>query len=139
MLILASVVFGLSFFTYGLMLIPFLLILFLFGVALGICSSAMVLRLGPAAEWFVWPIPALVSPFAGVFYPLSTLPHWMQLIGKALPLSDVFEGLRTITSGGTVPMAALFWSATLAVPFVLLACWYGFSGVSILIERTIYG
>ena len=30
-----------------------------------------MLRLGPAAEWFIWPIPALISPFAGVFYPLT--------------------------------------------------------------------
>ncbi|HWI59202.1 MAG TPA: ABC transporter permease, partial [Bacillota bacterium] len=38
MLILATVVFGLSFFAYGLLLVPFLLILFLFGIALGICG-----------------------------------------------------------------------------------------------------
>ena len=40
----------------------------------GVLASAMVLRLGPASEWLVWPIPALLSPFVGVFYPLSTLP-----------------------------------------------------------------
>ena len=61
MLVLATLVFGLSFFSYGLTLIPFLLILFVFGVALGIFGSAVVLRFGPASEWFVWPIPALVT------------------------------------------------------------------------------
>ena len=75
MLVLASLVFGLSFLSYGVLLVPFLLVLFLFGIALGILAAPLVLRLGPAAEWFIWPIPALVSPFAGVFYPLSTLPH----------------------------------------------------------------
>jgi len=103
MLVLATALFGLSFFTYGLTLLPFLLILFLFGVALGIGTSALVLRLGPSAEWFVWPVPAVVSPFAGVFYPVSTLPHWMQPFSKLLPLSYVFEGLRTITAGGAPP------------------------------------
>jgi ABC-2 type transport system permease protein len=109
MLLLATAVFGLSFYTYGLMLVPFLLILFLFGVALGVCTSAMVLRLGPSAEWFVWPVPAIVSPFAGVFCPMSTLPAWMQFAGKLLPLSYVFEGLRTIVAGGTVPGTSLLW------------------------------
>ncbi|HTY23472.1 MAG TPA: hypothetical protein VMC85_10105, partial [Desulfomonilaceae bacterium] len=66
MLVLATSLFGLSFFAYGLMLVPFLLVLFLFGIALGILSSAMVLRFGPASEWLVWPIPALISPFVGV-------------------------------------------------------------------------
>jgi ABC-2 type transport system permease protein len=123
MLILATTVFGLSFFAYGLALVPFLLILFLFGVSLGICTSAVVLWLGPSAEWFVWPVPAVVSPFAGVFYPLSTLPHWMQCIAKLLPLSYVFEGLRTILSGRALPGGTLVWGMALAIAYVLLACW----------------
>src|ERR1700683_149764 len=93
MLILASTVFGLSLLAYGVMIVPFLLVLFLFGIALGIFAIAMVLRLGPASEWLVWPIPALLSPLAGVFYPLSTLPRWMQLLGRLLPASYVFEGM----------------------------------------------
>ena len=84
----------------------------------------MVLRLGPAAEWFVWPIPAVVSPFAGVFYPLSTLPTWMQSIGHLLPPSYVFEGMRTIVAGGTFSGTALLWGLGLAVLDILLACWF---------------
>src|SRR5580658_5980418 len=48
MLALAAGVFGLSFFGYGMLLIPFLLVLFLCGIALGIFASATVLRMGPA-------------------------------------------------------------------------------------------
>ena len=96
MVVLATTVFGLSFFTYGVMLAPFLLVLFLFGIAFGIFGSALVLRLGPSSEWFIWPIPAMLSPFVGVFYPLSTLPRWMQWIGHALPPSYVFEGMRSL-------------------------------------------
>jgi ABC-2 type transport system permease protein len=124
MLLLATAVFGLSFFAYGMALVPFLLILFLFGISLGICTSAMVLRLGPSAEWFVWPVPAVVSPFAGVFYPISILPVWMQCVGKLLPLSYVFEGLRTIIAGGAVPIASLAWGFGLAAGCVVLACWH---------------
>ncbi len=64
---LAAAVFGLSFAGHGILLVPFLLVLFLFGIALGIFASAVVLRLGPASEWFIWPIPALITPFVGVF------------------------------------------------------------------------
>src|SRR5690349_14160847 len=53
MLLLASSIFGLSFFGYGLPLAQFLLVLFLFGIALGIFASGLVLLLGPAAEWFI--------------------------------------------------------------------------------------
>ncbi len=124
MLLLATAAFGLSFFSYGLALIPFLLILFLFGVSLGICTSAVVLRLGPSAEWFVWPVPAIVSPFAGVFYPISTLPHWMQFFSKLLPPSYVFEGVRAIAARHSASGAALAWGSSLGVVYVLLACWF---------------
>lgn len=124
MLVLATTVFGLSFFVYGLMLIPFLLVLFLFGIAIGIVGTAVVLRLGPAAEWFIWPIPALISPFVGVFYPLSTLPRWMQYLSHALPPSYVFEGLRAIVAGRASSAAPLLASICLAMLYILLACWF---------------
>ena len=124
MLLLATAAFGLSFAAYGLLLVPFLLVLFLFGVALGVVGSAVVLRFGPASEWFVWPLPALVSPFAGVFYPLATLPEWMRYAAYALPPSYVFEGMRAVVAGGGASWALLAWGACLAAAYVLLACWF---------------
>jgi ABC-2 type transport system permease protein len=123
MLVLATTVFGLSFFAYGLLLVPFLLTLFLFGIALGIVGSAVVLRFGPAAEWFIWPLPALISPFAAVFYPLSTLPRWMQVIARLLPPAYVFEGMRAIIAGGAVPASALVRGSGLALLCIPLAGW----------------
>jgi len=123
MLVVASAAFGLSLFTYGVLLVPFLLVLLLFGIALGILGSAIVLRLGPAAEWFVWPIPAVVSPFAGVFYPVATLPSWMQGIAYLMPPSYVFEGMRAIVSGGAFSGTQLLWGVLLALGYVGLACW----------------
>lgn len=123
MLALASLVFGLSFLAYGLPLIPFLMTLFLFGVALGVLGASIVLRFGPASEWFIWPIPALVSPFVGVFYPLSTLPRWMRYAARLLPPSYVFEGVRAIVSGRSVSGAALAVAIVLAMADVGLACW----------------
>jgi len=123
MLLLASAVFGLSFLSYGIAVIPFLLVLFLFGVSLGIIGAAIVLRFGPATEWFIWPIPALVSPFAGVFYPITTLPRWMQVASRLLPPSYIFENLRAIISDRAASPAALVWAVALAVVYVVLGCW----------------
>jgi ABC-2 type transport system permease protein len=122
MLALATGAFGLSFLVYGLAALPFLLTLFLFGIALGILACATVLRFGPAAEWFVWPIPAFLAPFAGVFYPLSTLPPWMQWVARLLPPSYIFENMRAIVAGGAISPAALIGSAALALLDIWLAC-----------------
>jgi ABC-2 type transport system permease protein len=124
MLIVSTAVFGLSFFVYGLLLVPYLLVLFLFGIALGIAGCGIVLRLGPAAEWFIWPIPALISPFAGVFYPLSTLPRWMRFLSDLLPPAYVFENLRAIVLKRPGSPLALFWGAALDVVALLLASWF---------------
>lgn len=123
MLLVATLVFGLRVFAYGLVLIPFLLVLFLFGIALGITGAAIVLRLGPASEWFIWPVPALISPFVGVFYPLSTLPVWMQWVATTLPPAYVFENLRRVVAGTQPSLAALGGSIALAGIDIALACW----------------
>jgi len=121
MLVVATTVFGLSFLTYGLAIIPFVFVLFLTGIALGVLGAAIVLRLGPASEWLIWPIPTLISPFAGVFYPLSILPPWMRAVSRVLPPSYVFEGMRSIVAGHGAPMGALAWGAGLAVLYVVAA------------------
>lgn len=122
MLLLATGAFGLDFLSYGAALAPFLLVLFVTGIALGIAGTAIVLRYGPASEWLIWPIPSLLSPFAGVFYPLSTLPPWMRAIGEALPPSYVFEGMRAIVAGEPAPWAKLAVAAALAGVYLALAC-----------------
>jgi ABC-2 type transport system permease protein len=121
MLLLATFGFGLNFLAYGLPLLPFLLNLFLFGIALGVFASALVLRLGPASEWIIWPIPSLLAPFAGVFYPLSTLPLWMRWVGATLPPSYVFEGMRAIVQGQSVSTSGLLGSLALSLLYLILS------------------
>jgi len=124
MLLLASLVFGFSIFSYGIYLIPFLLILFIFGLALGVFGAAVVLRFGPASEWFIWPLPAVLAPFVGVVYPISVLPGWMQYISHALPPTYVFEGMRSIVTTGTFEAQTLIFSFGLALLYIALACWF---------------
>jgi ABC-2 type transport system permease protein len=128
MVVLAGAMFGLSFAVYGLALIPFLMVLFLTGIALGVTGAGIVLRLGPASEWLIWPIPSLVSPFAGVFYPIAVLPAWMRAISRILPPSYVFEGMRAVVAGRPAPWGLLAIGGGLAVVYLILACLF-FSGV----------
>jgi ABC-2 type transport system permease protein len=124
MVLLATTVFGLSFFLYGSVMAPFLLVLFLTGIALGVFATSLVLWLGPAAEWFVWPIPAVLSPLAAVFYPLSTLPRWMQYLSHGLPPSYVFENLRAIVAGRIPSGMGLLLGFLLALGYIVVAGWF---------------
>ncbi len=123
MLALATGVFHLQFFSLGAPLAAFLMVLFVFGITLGILASAIVLRLGPASEWLLWPLPALLSPFAAVFYPLSVLPHWMQWVAHALPPAYVFEGMRSLLRGHAFPTLLLAQGAAIAAAELLVAAY----------------
>ncbi len=126
MVAFATLAFGLSFIVYGVLVIPFLLILFLFGIAVGILGVAVVLRLGPASEWLIWPIPAIIAPFVGVFYPISTLPGWMQSLSRLLPPTYVFEAMRaalTLSGGGnSLSLHSLAIAGALAMVYIIIAC-----------------
>jgi len=124
MIILATGIFHLHFFSMGPPLFAFLMVLFGFGISLGIFASAIVLRLGPASEWLLWPLPALLSPFAAVFYPLAVLPHWMQWIAHALPPAYVFEGMRALLAGQSFPAALLLQGSLVAIFELLLAAYF---------------
>jgi ABC-2 type transport system permease protein len=66
----------------------------------------------------------MISPFAGVFYPVATLPPWMQLVAKLLPPAYVFEGMRAAVGGGGSALGGIAWGSGLAALYVLLACWF---------------
>ncbi len=121
MIAVAGAAFGLSFAAYGVIALPFVLVLLLSGMALGITAIAIVLRFGPAAEWFIWPIPALLSPFACVYYPLSTLPVRLQWFARLLPPTYVFEGLRAVVAGHGLEGSLLGAALLLAGAYILLA------------------
>ncbi len=121
MIAVAGVAFGLSFAAYGMTALPFVLVLLLSGMAMGVTAIAIVLRFGPAAEWFIWPIPALLSPFACVYYPLSTLPAHLQGLARLLPPTYVFEGLRAMVAGHGFQASLLVTALLLAFAYILLA------------------
>lgn len=122
-MLLAAALFDFSFLAYGVQFAPFLGVLFLFGIALGIFGCAIMLRFGPSSEWFIWPIPAILSPFIGVFYPVSVLPQWMQAVSQILPPSYVFEGVRETMANNAVAGQELLVGALLACGYIVLASW----------------
>lgn len=101
MVALAGAAFGYNVLKIGLVILPFLLVLFIFAVAMGIFMTAIILRFGPSAEWLGWPIPFFMSIFVGVYYPVSILPAAFQAVARIIPATYVFEGLRGITGGAS--------------------------------------
>ncbi len=97
-------------FGLGLPLLAFFANLLVMGWCIGLVSSAVVLRFGVAAENFAWLGIFLLAPVSAVYYPVATLPGWLQGVAWSLPSAYVFEGMRAVLYEG-VFRADLMWRA----------------------------
>ena len=88
----------------GFSVIPLVTNLLIFGWAVGVFTSGLIIRWGHAAEALVWGIPYLLQPISAIYYPLSVLPPWLQVISRCLPSTYVFEGMRAATTTKQMPM-----------------------------------
>lgn len=113
-----------NFFLFGLHLVPFILNLLVFGSALGLFATAMILRYGTSAQVLAFGIIVLVQPFSAVFYPVSVIPHAVQWIAYLLPSTYVFEGMRAVIATGILPMNLLAGSVLTNIVFFVVIGWY---------------
>lgn len=98
--LLAIPLYHYSIFDMGLPLLAFFIVLVIFGSALGLAISGLVLRYGLGAESLAWVGVFIIAPVTGIYYPVATLPDWLQPVAWALPSSYVFEGMREVLATG---------------------------------------
>ena len=94
--------FGVSLLKMGPPLFLLFLSLYLFGTTLGLLVTSGLLRFGPAFENTAWSSLFLLAPLGCVYYPLSILPEWLQILAKGLPLVYIFEEARSILVNNVV-------------------------------------
>lgn len=98
--LLAIPFFDVSVFDMGLPLLGFFFNLVLTGWAISQLVTGILIRYGLGAESLTWVLPFLIAPFSCIYYPLSTLPEWMQSIAVFIPTTYVFEGMRNLLIEG---------------------------------------
>jgi ABC-2 type transport system permease protein len=98
---MAYLFFGFNVLSLGFAFAAFFANLIIMSWTLGLISTGVVLRWGLGAETFAWLAVFVFLPLCCVYYPVSTLPHWLQPVALALPPTYVFEGLRALVLHGT--------------------------------------
>lgn len=94
--LLAWPLFDVWLFALGPPLAAFFANLLIFGCTIGLIVSAAILRLGLGAENLAWFAIFALAPLSGIYYPIETLPPWLQPVAWALPSAYVFEGMRAV-------------------------------------------
>ncbi len=92
--IIAYALYQENIFTLGPALLLFFVNLMVMGwwIALGVV--ALLFRYGAGAEALAWTIAFGITPIACVYYPVTSLPLWLQPVAQALPASHIFAGMR---------------------------------------------
>jgi len=94
--LLAIAFFGFNLYALGFALVAFFFNLMFTSWAIGIFVSGLILRNGMGAENFAWSIMFFFMPLTCVYYPVTTLPAWLQPLAWMLPPTYVFEGMRAL-------------------------------------------
>jgi ABC-2 type transport system permease protein len=114
---LAIAFFGFNLYGLGLALVAFFFNLMLTSWAIGILVSGLILRNGMGAENLAWSIMFLFMPLTCVYYPITTLPGWLQPVAWALPPTYVFEGMRALLIDKTFRPDLMIYALSLNVVF----------------------
>jgi ABC-2 type transport system permease protein len=94
--LLALGFFGFNLYGLGFALAAFFLNLILTSWSVGVFVSGIVMRNGLGAENLAWTVMFLLMPLCCVYYPVSVLPPWLQIVAWWLPPTYVFEGMRAL-------------------------------------------
>lgn len=119
--LLAIPLYQYSIFAMGMPLIAFFANLLIFGWAIGLVICALLLRFGLGVESLAWASIFAIAPISGIYYPIATLPAWLQPVAWCLPSSHVFEGMRTVMFEHRFDVDRFTAAAELNVLYIVLA------------------
>lgn len=121
--LLAIYFFGFNLWGLGIALAAFFANLLLTSWAIGLVCAGLVLRNGLGAESVTWTIMFLFLPLTCVYYPVATLPEWLQYVSWMLPPTAVFEGMRALMLDHVFRGDLMLWALCLNVIWISLAAW----------------
>lgn len=120
--LVAWLAFEYSIYDMGLALLAFFLNLMVMGWALGLMICGLLLRFGLAAESLAWGVIFALAPISGIYYPIATLPDWLQPVSWALPSAHVFEGMRSVIVDHTFRADLLASAMALNLIYLAAGC-----------------
>ncbi len=108
---------GLSHAPLSLWMIPLALLVGFTFAAIGLIMTA----LAPSYDFFMYYFTLVITPMmllCGVFFPVTQLPHSLQIVSGVLPLSHAVDLARPLMSGTIPPHAGMHISVLLAYTLI---------------------
>lgn len=113
--------YSLNIFSIGWVMIPYIALLMFSGWFMGFLGASLIMLGGTRVQTIAWTMGFLFAPFSAVYYPLTVLPHWAQVVAHALPTTYVFEGMRRILLNGVFSWEYMLKSLVLSLIYLIVA------------------
>lgn len=120
----AFLLYKIQIFLYGFYLIPIIIMLIMSGWWVGFFVSGVILRFGTRVQTLAWVSVFVLSPFSAIYYPVSILPSWAQIVAKFVPMSYIFEGAREVIYTGSLDPMKIVYSLILNTIYLAFAIWF---------------
>lgn len=133
--IIAVLLYTTNIYTFGLLLLPWAGLLIMFGWVFGFFIASIIMRYGTKIQTLAWMSMAIISPFAGVYYPISVLPTWAQQVAHWVPVSYVFEAMRAIIAGSPLPISNLVWPFILCCLYLMISLFMLYRSYDAILKR----
>lgn len=113
-------IYGINIFDLGPMMLIYMLLLLCSGWALGFLMTSIIIYFGRRAQSLPW-MSFVFVPISAVYYPLETLPKFLQKVALCIPMTHIFEAIRHHIFTGTVAWAQLGRGAVMTGLLLFLA------------------
>jgi ABC-2 type transport system permease protein len=95
-----------------------------FAIAVGLSILGIIFRYGTRIQALAWGIIFLFQPLTAVYFPLDTLPPFLQTVAHLLPPTYVFEMARDNLSDQTIQWDMVLKPALLNLVYLTVALWF---------------
>jgi ABC-2 type transport system permease protein len=117
---------ALAFYSYNVFrilpqLLPSVFNLIVFGSVVGLAITALIFRFSTRIQALTWSFTGFLMPISCVFYPLASLPKFLQPFAWALPSTHAFEGMRAVIAGSGISLANFGWGLLLNAFYLVCA------------------
>jgi ABC-2 type transport system permease protein len=96
----------------------------IFAVAIGLMVLGIVFRYGTRIQALAWGIIFLFQPLTAVYFPVATLPSFLEAVAHALPPTYVFQMARENLSDRSIQADMVLLPAALNVVYLAVALWF---------------
>lgn len=95
--------------------------LFISSIFIGLLGLQVLVTGGKRAREVIYIFAWAAAPFCSAFYPREVLPQWAKVVSYCLPMSYIFEAMRSYLLHGSNPWPSILFGTSMAIIYAAIA------------------